>query len=125
MNITLWRKPEPMLALADALEIELSELSLTPADRTKKRATSARDELLEEIEELEGENLAADGRIMGAEGIIAAEKTRKEKRLAEIAERKRLIAVLDRTKADIDALNDPQPIPSSSKRKKGMEAAPA
>jgi hypothetical protein len=105
------------------LDQGLSELSLSPGDRTKKRATSARDELLAEMEELDGEDLAADGRILKLEKALSEERKSKEQRAVKRAECKALIAVLDRAKSDIEALGNPPPQPSKTKSRKAREAA--
>lgn len=109
--------------LEHELDEGLSELSLSPGDRTKKRATSARDELLAEMEGLDGEDLAADGRIMKLEKALSDERKGKEQRAVKRAECKALIAVLDRARTDIEALGNPPAQPSKAKSRKAREAA--
>lgn len=104
--------------LEGALDDSLSDFTLSPADRTKLRAMSARDELLEEIEELEGENLSDEADVMKAEVVITAKLDAIKKRNASIAWNKEIIAILDRTKADIDALSEPSPSAPKTTRKK-------
>jgi hypothetical protein len=113
----------------DAVADEL-ERALTPAaDKAKQAATDAREELQREICAYEDDILAREGRIISHEASISEERTGIMSDKTLIAERKAVIAVLDRAKADIEALDKPAPErgskSSTSTKRRSRKAAEA